>query len=166
MEFLKRFSSIIPPPRVNLVRYGGALGPRSALRSLLCQAARRKVSCVELSKGWNVPPLLAGLLSQTKDLAFKAVAGAWARCLGRVFEAFPILCEPCGLVMLPVAVITESRELTRLLKHLGLPHEFPIAKPARSPPQARFSEDSQFNPLAESSCGIDEAASPSHWPLD
>ena len=51
VEFLKRFSAIIPPPRVNLVRYGGALGPRSLLRRLVSGAACRKVSSAELTGG-------------------------------------------------------------------------------------------------------------------
>ena len=158
VEFLKRFSAIIPPPRVNLVRYGGALGPRSLLRRLVSGAACRKVSSAELTGGWRMPSPLDGLLSQTKDLVRKAALDAWARCLGRIFEACPIVCTSCNMVMLPVAAITESYELTRLLKHLGLPHEFPITKPPRSPPQTSIGEDSQINPLADAFCGIDEPA--------
>lgn len=158
MEFLKRFSDIIPPPRINLVRYGGALGPRSPLRPLVSGAARRKVSVAELTGGWRMPSYLDGLLSKAKDLAHKAASGAWARCLGRILEACPIICVRCNMAMLPVAAIIENHELTRLLKHLGLPAEFPITKPPRSPPRITIGEDSQINPLAEAFCGIDEPA--------
>lgn len=166
VEFLKRLSAIIPPPRINLVRYAGALGPRSSLRRPVSEAARRKVSRENLSQGWSAPSPLVGLLSQAKDLARKAVASAWARCLGRIFETCPILCVRCNMVMLPVAAITESRELTRLLKRLGLPAEFPITKPARPPPQRTLAEDSQINPLADFFCGIDELADQFHRPVN
>ncbi|MBI4423045.1 MAG: transposase, partial [Elusimicrobia bacterium] len=38
LEFLGRFAPIIPPPYLNLVRYAGALGPRSKLRGAVCAA--------------------------------------------------------------------------------------------------------------------------------
>ncbi len=54
-----------------------------------------------------------------------------------------------------VAVITEDRELDRLLAHLGLEVDFPKMKPARSPPRG-FGEDTQVDPEVEAWEGKDE----------
>lgn len=40
LEFMERFAAIIPPPRKHLVRYYGALGPRSRLRRALTAGAK------------------------------------------------------------------------------------------------------------------------------
>ena len=58
--------------------------------------------------------------------------------------------------MVPVAVILEDRELDRLLRHLGLPTEFPKGKPARSPPFSWVGEDSQVDPAADAWDGGDD----------
>ena len=67
----------------------------------------------------------------------------------RVFEIDPLLCPSCAAKMVPIAIITEDRELARLLAHLGLPAEFPKTKPARGPPSPHGGEDSQIDPAVD-----------------
>ena len=52
-------------------------------------------------------------------------------------------------------MITEDRELERLLTNLGLPADFPKTQPARGPPVHR-GEESQLDPVAEAWEGSDE----------
>jgi len=155
-EFLRRLSLVIPPPRVNLVRYYGALGPRSPLRRWVSEAARHRASRGDLQRGWRAPSPLDGIVSKAKSLALRAASGAWARMLSRVFEAFPLLCPACNLAMRPVAAVTEAGEITRILNHLGLSADYPVTQPARSPPRRAYGEDCQINPLVEAFQGIDE----------
>ncbi len=54
-----------------------------------------------------------------------------------------------------IAFITDDKELPRLLTHLGLPTDFPIIAPPRSPPTTT-DEDSQLDPIVDAFDGIDE----------
>jgi len=165
VEFLRRFSRLIPPPRRNLVRYAGALGPRSALRPLVATAARSQAPFPQLLAGWTPPVPLetaAAIACQAARRVLSAALKTWAACLRRVFEVEPILCPACGVELQPVAAILDDRELERLLRHLGLPAELPRARPARAPPMAP-SEDSQVDPRVEVWEGVDEPAESMHW---
>lgn len=148
-EFIERFARLIPPPRHHLVRYSGALGRRSRLRSLVTRAALERTPCEALTG--------EDCLQQTQKFAQAvellrragraagAAARSWAAMLRRVFEVDPLLCETCGGELSPVAAILEDRELCRLLTHLGLPTTFPITQPARAPPLPFGSHDCQID---------------------
>ena len=56
-EFVGRIAALIPPARKHLVRYYGALGPRSPLRRAVSCAARQKAGAVELEAGYSVTVL-------------------------------------------------------------------------------------------------------------
>ena len=158
LEFLGRFAPIIPPPYLNLVRYAGALGPRSNLRGAVCAAAVAAAPTAELLRGWS-PPLLPLRVAALAAKLASALQRAWALCLARVFEVYPLLCATCGIELEPVAAITEDSEITRLLVHLGLSPDFPINKPARSPPLPLGSQDSQVDPALDRWEDIDPQAS-------
>ena len=123
VEFLRRWGLLIPPPRKNLLRYYGALGPNSRLRPLLVAEASRGTAKARLRK----------TVEGVKEAVSRS-ARSWAACLSRVFEVDPLICPRCAATMLPVAVIMKDSELVRLLEHLGLPTNFPKAKPARTKP--------------------------------
>ena len=115
IEFLRRWTLLLPPPRKNLVHYYGALAPRFPLRPLLVAKAEKEADQAALRE---------------KIDKVKKKAGSWAACLARVFEVYPLTCPKCGLDMKPVAVILNDKELVRLLTHLDLPVEFPRFRPA------------------------------------
>ncbi len=68
----------------------------------------------------------------------------------------PILCQRCGIEMVPVAAIVAGEELVRLLRHLELPVDSPKTKPARSTPLPFRGEESQIDPLLDAFDGVDE----------
>lgn len=80
----------------------------------------------------------------------------WAGCLGRIFEVDPIKCNACGGTMRPIAVITDDKELTRLLVYMGLEGDFPVTTPARSPPMYRGDEETQLDPATDKWDGVDK----------
>lgn len=102
LEFLRRFADLIPPSQLHLVRYYGALGPISPLRSAVTWAAREKIVAEELLKGVAYSGV-AGAVATAKRESQKVVSAAcraWASCLRRIFEIDPLACPSCGGGML------------------------------------------------------------------
>gem|GEM_PF-1505878 len=54
VEFVRRVAALIPPPRKHMVRYYGALGPCSPLRSAVTSATKGKATSAELEAGYAV----------------------------------------------------------------------------------------------------------------
>ena len=133
IEFLRRWGLLMPPPNKNLIHYYGALAPRSPLRPVLVAKAEKQ----------------AARQARVKQVdKFKAKARSWAACLARVFEVHPLICPKCNIEMKPVAVITNDKELVRLLTHFRRPTEFAVFKPAPKvcgPPD----DDCQLDPRAD-----------------
>ncbi|MEW5815538.1 MAG: outer membrane lipoprotein-sorting protein [Spirochaetota bacterium] len=60
------------------------------------------------------------------DFTYADIKRAWARLLSKVYEVDPFICPKCGSEMQVIAVIQESEEIKRILRHL--------VKIGRSPP--------------------------------
>ena len=160
VEFVRRVAALIPPPRKHMVRYYGALGPCSPLRSAVTSATKGKATSAELEAGYAVT-LLGRAAREAGKAAKKAASAArksWAACMRKVFEVDPVLCAKCGGEMKLVAVILDDGELDRILAHQGWPTEFPKTKPSRAPPAraASADEEGQLDPRAEKWDGRDE----------
>lgn len=140
------------------MRYHAALAPRSPLRPAVTRAAREEVSYVELLEGVPATGIRAAMAGAERILrrAASAAAESWAMCLRRVFEVDALLCSSCAAEMVPIAIITEDREFTRLLAHLDLSTEFPRTKLARSPPSPYGGQDSQIDPAVDAWGGRDQ----------
>ncbi len=159
-EFLAKFARLIPPARIHLVRYFGALAPRSPLRQAVTRAAREKTNFPELCGGMAVSGVLAaeeGVLRPER----KAGGGAksWAACMRRVFEINPISCPSCGGTMKAIASIEDDHEVGRVLVHLGMPADFPKTKPSRAPPGISFDEGGQLEAGLDDWDGQEQAPS-------
>ena len=48
----------------------------------------------------------------------KACASSWARLIAKIYEAAPFVCPRCGSEMKILAVITDTHEVKKILKHL------------------------------------------------
>ena len=55
-EFVGRVAALVPHPRKHMVRYYGALGPRSPLRAAVTAATRERATNAELERGYSVTP--------------------------------------------------------------------------------------------------------------
>jgi len=84
-EFVGRMAALVPPARKHVVRYYGALGPRSPLRSALTEATHGRATLAELEGGYSVT--IAGKVSREVGKAASAAKRAWAACLRKIFGA-------------------------------------------------------------------------------
>ena len=149
VEFVRRVAALIPPARKHVVRYYGALGPCSPLRSAVNAATRGKATEGELEAGCSVT--LMGRVTREARKAASAALRSWAACVRKVFEVDPVRCAKCGGEMKLVAVVLDDGELNRILAHEGWPVEWPKTKPSRSPPTRATSADAdgQIDPRVE-----------------
>ena len=147
VEFVKRVAALGPPARRHMVRYYGALGPRSPLRAGVSSAARGKARECDLKEGYSIT--LVDRVARAVNQAVKAGARTWAACLRRVFEVDPVMCV-CGGEMELAAMILDDGELSRILAHQGWAVGFPRTKASRSPPVLREADEGgQIDPRGE-----------------
>jgi hypothetical protein len=59
----------------------------------------------------------------------------WAELMRRTFGYDVMACLHCGGRMKLIAMIEDPVVIAKILNHLGLPTEPPVAKPARAPPE-------------------------------
>jgi Putative transposase/Transposase zinc-binding domain len=119
MELIEKLAALVPPPRVNLVRYHGILAPNAKNRDKIVP---KKPDEEELrkSRGKSKNRLL------------------WAALLKRTFGLNMEVCPHCSGRMRVVAAITDRASIRRYLDGVGLSSEVPEIKPARPPPQLDF----------------------------
>ena len=125
-EFVGRMAVLAPPARKHVVRYYGALGPRSPVRSAVTEATRGGATSRELESGYSVT--IAGKAAREVRKAASVAKRAWAACLRKIYEVDPVRCEKCGGEMRLAAVILDDRELDRILAHQGWATDFPKTK--------------------------------------
>ena len=153
VEFVGRVAALIPPARKHVVRYYGALGPRSPLRGALTGATKAKATSEELEAGYSVT--VAGKISREARRAASKALRAWAACVKKIFEVDPVRCGKCGGEMTLAAVILDDKELDRILAHQGWPVAFAKTKASRAPPDRgeASGEGSQANARGEADEG-------------
>ena len=132
VDFLRRVAALIPPPRVNLVRFFGVLAPNANLRSLVVPAPPPPTppppepppSTVTVTVTGDKPPLVR-----------PPSRIPWADLLKRTWSVDLLTCTRCGGKRRVVACVFSSTVTAEILTHLGLPaHPLPLA-PATDPPQ-------------------------------
>jgi len=111
LEFMERLATLVPRPRLHLIRFHGVLAPNAKLRSKSVPAP--------------APPAPARI--------------SWARLLKRVFDVDVEHCPNCGgalkIIACPEprrrAAIDDPPVIVKILTHLGLPTRAPPRTPAR-----------------------------------
>ncbi len=122
LELIEKLAALVPPPRLNLVRYHGVLAPNASERKQIVPS----------------PPLTEEPGLEPADLASpqaRAHRLTWACLLSRVFDVDGTLCPACGGRMRLIAALTDEVSIRHYLKGVGLPAEPPPIAPARPPPQ-------------------------------
>ena len=95
-ELIVRLISLIPPPRMNLIRYFGVLGPNSSLRKKVVKRAKQK----------------------PKEKSGRRYI-EWAKLLKRVFKIDITKCS-CGGEVKIISSITDTAIIMPILEHLNL----------------------------------------------
>jgi hypothetical protein len=127
VECLGRLAVLVPRPRVNLILYYGVLGARAAWRSA---AVPRPTA--ETAAAAGVPESPAA----QADASAVARHHHWADLMRRTCGFDVLACPRCGGRLRLIALIEDAAVIDRILRHLGLPTETPVPRPARAPPLA------------------------------
>jgi hypothetical protein len=120
-ELLEKLAALVPPPRLNLIRYHGVLAPSARDRDQIVPATPEEPGATSESA--------------TQPCAHRV---SWAKLLARVFELDVTKCPDCGGRMRIVAALTEPTSIRSFLEGVGLPARPPPIAPARSDPQSEF----------------------------
>jgi len=128
LEFMQRLATLVPRPRLNLIRFAsfrfakylltpfhGVLAPNAKLRSKIIPGEQKSKSSDADDESQISSPKRIG----------------WARLLKRVFDIDMEYCPNCGGNMKIIAAILESSVITKILNHLGLSARAPSKAPAR-----------------------------------
>lgn len=119
LEFMQRLAALVPRPRLNLIRFHGALAPNAKIRSMITPGR----------------PVTENDTSDEPDSATHhstAASMCWARLLKRVFDIDIEHCPHCGGTMKIIAAMEDPSVIAKILAHLGLPTRAPPSAPARS----------------------------------
>jgi hypothetical protein len=119
-QFIKRIIALIPPPRVNLIRYYGVLGARHKNRSEVTSKARAKK------------------IKKTDKKKKKTYHTPWAELMKHVFHYEVDICDHCGSKLKFIASITSPIECRKILKHINIDHTEVSADSPRGPPEEKF----------------------------
>ncbi len=130
VEFLGRLAVLVPRPRVNLILYYGVLGARAAWRAAVVPRPRSGQN-----PAVSDPVGDGGLAAAARETARRQGRGVrWAELMRRTFDFDVLACPRCGGRLHLIALIEEAKVIGRILRHLGLPTDLPVARPARAPP--------------------------------
>ena len=152
-EFLEKLASMIPKPRINLLVYHGVFAPHAHARKDAVRRAREGAGQVAVAApreaGGDTPGVVDAAVPATqRDAGVAATprappprAGyirrkhyAWANLLERTFAIDVLACPDCGGRLRFVATIDDRAVVEKILRHLGLPVDPPVAAPAHHPP--------------------------------
>src|SRR5207245_8863105 len=113
VELLEKLATLVPLPRMHLVRYGGCLAPHSHLRGAIIPTSRPQ-----------------GMDEEETDTG--SPRWSWARLLKRVFALDMARCPCCQQGSLRIiATITQGEVIRKILRHLKRAADPPPIAPAR-----------------------------------
>ena len=111
-EFMQRLATLVPRPRLNLIRFHGVLAPNAKLRSAIIPDAQKNEKDT----------------SDAQDDATHSstsVRISWTRLLKRVFDIDLEHCPHCGGELKIIAAIQDPKVIAKILDYLGLPTRAP-----------------------------------------
>jgi len=173
LELLERLAALTPRPRINLVLYYGVFAPHAKRRAWVIAAARGDLGMVTsvgrtrsgdgARGGCNGPAHRPpgqpcgppGVRQPAADAVAPAAAppgqtssdwggSSWAQLMRRSFGFDVLACSRCGGRLRLVATIDQRAVVDRILRHLGLPTDLPVPRPARAPPLGEAVRDVPF----------------------
>ncbi len=106
LDFVSRLVSLVPKPRVNLIRFHGVFAPNSKYRARVTPARRgKRKKCHPVNK-------------TDQTAAEKRASMTWAKRLKRVFNIEIETCNECGGDVRIVASIEDPIVIQKILAHL------------------------------------------------
>ena len=145
LELVEKLAAIVPPPRVNLVRYYGILAPSAAWRPIVIPES----DVSDPLSHPNCPARKQLIPPDTENLQKNRVCRprnySWAELMKRVFSIDVLECARCGGRMRIISANHSQEAIRKILDCLGLP--------SRAPPVARALTERETNELDFSSSG-------------
>jgi hypothetical protein len=129
VKFLERLVALIPPPRVNSVRYHGVFAPAARRRGEIVPAPPPPPPATPAAPAPSPPPPAAAACASRRHSRVP-----WAELLRRVYRVDVLSCPDCGGRMRVIAYLADPAVVRAILDHLGLPSVPPPRAPARDPP--------------------------------
>jgi len=128
-EFISQLTQHIVPPRMRIIRYYGLYSSRSRQKWEEWKYVSRHAP-----QGWKDVHNKSVSEEKNEDIAYDETQAAysgnkgsvWARLIAKIYETEPLVCTKCGGEMKVVAVIVDSFEVRKILRHL--------VKTGKSPP--------------------------------
>ena len=100
LELIEKLAALVPPPRLNLIRYQGVLAPNATDRHhIVPHAPLPDVPTIQPA-AVDTPQAYPHLLS-------------WAALLARVFDIDISVCSACGGRLRIIATLTEAAPIRR-----------------------------------------------------
>lgn len=130
MELIEKLISIIPKPRIHLIRFHGSLAPNSKIRK---QVVPERKNDIYEEKDESCLPHPNQRGSQ------KRVRLKWSDLLKKVFQLDLDECPKCGGKMRFISVICDKEVIRKILAHLNWEPDPPILSPAKLFYQEEFS---------------------------
>ena len=113
LERIEKLASLVPPPRLDLVRYRGILAPNAGFRRLVVP-------------GRSVLPEASSVGVSTHFPSRRRLG--WAALLARFFAVDVALCPSCGGRLGLVAELSDPASIGRYLRGVGLAAEPPAQR--------------------------------------
>ena len=119
LDFLSRLASLVPRPRVHLIRFHGVFAPHCKYRSLIIPQS----------------VLIDKTSPKEQKKAKKPYTIGWAKMLKRVFDIDIQICSKCGGQIKVISAIHNQQVIKRILNSLGESSTVPELSPSRGPPE-------------------------------
>tara|TARA_R110000868_G_scaffold130531_1_gene340230 strand:+ start:156 stop:659 length:504 start_codon:yes stop_codon:yes gene_type:complete len=134
-DFIGKLAALIPPPRLNLIRFFGVFAPNSNLRAQVTASQRGKNS-----------PKLVKQQECGSDKPYHARGMSWAQRLKRVFNIDINECEKCQKHNVSIiACIINVHVIKKILAHLDKKYptftQTKLLPPLRAPPDEQYGND-------------------------
>ena len=123
LDFLSRLTSLVPRPRVHLIRFHGVFAPHCKYRSLIIPQS----------------VLIDKTSPEEQKKAKKSYTMGWTKMLKKVFDIDIQICSKCGGQIKIISSIQDPKIIKRILSHLGESSTVPELSPPRGPPEAEES---------------------------
>jgi hypothetical protein len=131
MELMERLAALVPPPRFNITRFYGVLGPAATLRPSIVPEDKTNIVPTHLGCSARIETSTTEEAETKPKRGKKPINYSWAQLLKRVFELDVLACPRCGGRMRILCAINSQPAIQKILACLGLPSRAPPIAPAK-----------------------------------
>lgn len=135
LDFIARLVALIPPPRMNMIRYHGVFAPNFKNRNKIVP---KKESSTHKN---NKEPQAENVIN--KKIEVERLR--WAEMLKKTFEIDVSICPKCNGRLEQIAVIKNIKVAAAILKSLNQCTQFKPKSPLTTGPPPQSGNDYDFN---------------------